>query len=115
MFNAINHILFNKSGKEATSDILSEFSPYMVSRYLSFYDNDLVVYTNETINRYHNLFEDSLDNLKFYEKVVPKLKKKKIEYIKAPKKELKEVLEEYPVPEFLSKREMNLYFELFDK
>lgn len=80
MFNAINHILFDKKG-EMTNELLSEFSPYMVARYLSFYDADLLNYANETVNKYSQIFETDEERFRFFENIVPKLKKKNIKYI----------------------------------
>jgi hypothetical protein len=114
MFNSINYLLFEKGKTEIDSDLLAEFSPWMTMRYLSFASNDFVEYTNETLNKYCNLFQDSADTFRFYQNVIYKSKKKKIPYIKVPKKDPKEVTEEYPIPEFLSKREIEIYENLFD-
>lgn len=80
MFNAINHILFDKKG-EMTNELLEEFSPYMVTRYLSFYDKDLLNYSNETVNRYSQIFDTDEETFRFFENVIPKLKRKNIKYI----------------------------------
>jgi hypothetical protein len=80
MFNAINHILFDKKG-EMTNELLEEFSPYMVTRYLSFYDKDLLKYANETVNRYSQIFDTDEETFRFFENVIPKLKRKNIKYI----------------------------------
>ena len=80
MFNAINHILFDKKG-EMTNELLAEFSPYMVTRYLSFYDGDLLNYANETVNKYSEIFETDEERFHFFENIIPKLKRKNIKYI----------------------------------
>ena len=80
MFNTINHILFDKKG-EMTNELLEEFSPYMVTRYLSFYDDDLLNYANETVNKYTQIFETDEERFRFFENVIPKLKRKRIDYI----------------------------------
>ena len=80
MFNAINHILFEKKG-EMTNELLAEFSPYMVTRYLSFYDGDLLNYANETVNRYSEIFDTDEERFRFFENIIPKLKRKNINYI----------------------------------
>ena len=84
MFNAINHILFDKKG-EMTNELLEEFSPYMVTRYLSFYDDDLLNYANETVNKYAQIFETEEERFRFFENVIPKLKRKRINYISRKK------------------------------
>ena len=75
MFNSINHILFDKKG-EMTNELLEEFSPYMVTRYLSFYDKDLLNYANETVNRYSQIFDTDEETFRFFENIIPKLKRK---------------------------------------
>lgn len=85
MFNAINHILFDKKG-EMTSELLEEFSPYMVTRYLSFYDKDLLNYANETVNKYSQIFDTDEETFRFFENVIPKLKRKNIKYISKKRK-----------------------------
>jgi hypothetical protein len=85
MFNAINHIIFDKKG-EMTNELLEEFSPYMVTRYLSFYDDDLLNYANETVNKYGQIFETEEERFRFFENVIPKLKRKRINYISRKRK-----------------------------
>lgn len=80
MFNVVNHMLFDKKS-EMSNELLEDFSPYMVTRYLSFYDNDLLNYANETVNKYSQIFETDEECFRFFEHVVPKLKRKKINYI----------------------------------
>lgn len=80
MFNTINHILFDKK-EEMTNELLEEFSPYMITRYLSFYDKDLLNYANETVNRYSQIFDTDEEAFRFFENVIPKLKRKNIKYI----------------------------------
>lgn len=106
MFKAINYILFEKNKKELDNEILSEFVPHMVSRYLSFYDKEYVSYINDTINTYGNIFDCVEDRFKFYDAVIPKVRKRKIDYVKKIKKEEKE--EQVPIPEFYSSREMKM-------
>jgi len=85
MYNAINHLLFDKKS-EMTNELLEEFSPFMVSRYLSFYDKNLLKYTNETLNKYSQIFETDEERFRFFENVIPKLKRKKIDYLSKKKK-----------------------------
>jgi hypothetical protein len=80
MFNTINHIIFDKKG-EMTNELLEEFSPYMVTRYLSFYDDDLLNYANETVNKYSQIFETEEERFKFFGNMIPKLKRKRIDYV----------------------------------
>jgi hypothetical protein len=70
---------------EMTNELLEEFSPYMVTRYLSFYDKDLLKYANETLNVYGQIFETDEEKFRFFENVIPKLKRKRINYISKSK------------------------------
>lgn len=64
-----------------TNELLEEFSPYMVARYLSFYDKDLLKYANETLNVYGQIFNTDEEKFRFFENVIPKLKRKNIKYV----------------------------------
>jgi hypothetical protein len=109
VFKAIDYLLF-QNRKELDSEILEEFHPYMVGRYLSMYGEEFVPYVNETINRYGNIFDTKEEQLLFYEQVIPKLKRKKIDYFSRPKKD---VADDFGgVPEFLSKRELEEYLKM---
>lgn len=112
MFKAINYLLF-EARKPLDSEILEEFHPYMAGRYLSMYDDSFVPYVNDTLNVYGKLFKTKEDQFRFYENVIPKLKRKKIEYVK--RKKVEERDDEVPqrVPEFLSKREIAEYEKCF--
>ena len=78
-------MLFTKQG-DMTNEMLEEFSPYMVTRYLSFYGDDLLNYANETVNKYSQIFETEEERFRFFENVIPKLKRKRIDYISKKKK-----------------------------
>jgi len=105
MFNTINYLLFQKR-KELDSELLEEFTPYMVARYMSFYDKNLLTYVNDTINRYGDVFSIKEDQFRFYENMIPILKRKKINYVSRKKKE--KVEETQIIPEFYSKREISM-------
>lgn len=84
MFDTIDYMLYGDR-KEMTNELLSEFSPYMTARYLSFYDNDLLKYANDTLNVYGRIFETDEEKFRFFENMIPKLKRKKIKYISKKK------------------------------
>lgn len=77
-------MLFDKKG-EMTNELLEEFSPYMTTRYLSFYEKEFIHYANETVNRYSEIFETEEERFRFFENMIPKLKRKKIKYISKKK------------------------------
>lgn len=106
MFKAITHILFEDPSKEIDSETLGEFLPYMTTRYFSFYENGKYVdYINSTINKYQGIFLTVEDEFKFYENIIPKLKKKKIDYIKKIKKDTVKLEAVKFIPDFYSKKE----------
>jgi hypothetical protein len=108
MFVTIDYLLFSDKQAELDCEILENFKPYMVGRYMSFYDKNLTNYVNETINRYGHVFKDTDDQFKFYENVIPKLKKKRINYIKKATKDTERDSFPKSIPEFYSKREMRM-------
>lgn len=97
--------MFQKPKSELDSDLLESFSPYMVSRYLSFHKNGAFAdYCNETLNTYQGIFDED-DLFKFYDHIIPKTKRCKLQYVKKPAKDTKK--EEYKeIPDFYSKREL---------
>jgi hypothetical protein len=106
MFEAINYLMFDKSKDELDSEIMSSFVPYMTVRFFSFYDPGYVVYANDTLNTYGNVLKTPEDQFRFFDNLIPKLRRKKIPYVKKPKDDTK--VDETPVPEFYSKREINM-------
>lgn len=109
MFKAINHILFENPSKEIDSETLEEFVPYMVTRYFSFYeDGKYLDYINSTINKYNGIFKTIEEEYKFYENVIPKLKKKRINYIKKNKKEKNKEELLKSIPDFYSRKEWEI-------
>jgi len=110
IFDQLNSILFTKKKIELNCDDESQFSPFMLNRWLSFYSSEMAVFVNNTTNKYQH-FSDKHEAYNFYFNICPKLKFKKINYIKKSKKEdTKE--EEVILPDFLSKKEYNMYVDL---
>ena len=103
-FKASNYLIFDKPKKELDGELLAEFSPWMTTKTFSFYgDGQLTDYINDTLNRYSDLFKVKEDQFRFFENIIPKQKRKRITYIKKAKKEK---VEDIPIPEFYSKREI---------
>lgn len=106
-FDTINYLLYNKSKKELDNELLVEFDPYLTLKAFSFYGQGTYVnFINDTLNSYSKIFKTEEDRFRFFENVIPKLKKSKFEYIKRPKKEKVEEVK-LPVPEFYSQREID--------
>ena len=119
LFQHINNLFFKK--KDVTNDIAidSEFQPYMVNRYLSFYDDSLVELTNETVNKYAQLFADKAQLYRLYLNLIPKLRYKRIKYMAKKKKadKKKVTVDHYKVfaqNNFMSEREVKLNVSMIE-
>jgi len=112
IFQYINSLLFSKKKIDINSDDESQFNLFMLNRWSSMYSKELNEYINETSNKYWNLFDDKLSQYNYLYSLIPKLKYKRITYLKKTKKE-KKVKEEKPIiPEFYSEREYKQLVEL---
>jgi hypothetical protein len=118
-FDILRSLLFskNKSNDDINNESLSQFTPYMVNRWLSFYDNKKVIFVNETLNKFCSLFEDKNQMYKFYNNLIPQSKFKKINYIKKNKE--KKELEDNSISviarnNMLSTREIQTYIDLLN-
>jgi hypothetical protein len=107
-FDTINYLLFEKRKPELDNALLEEFNAYMTSRMFSFYDGGKYInYINDTLNTYGSVFKAKEEQFKFYETIIPKLPRKKLNYVKKNKKE--KVTEKPPIPDFYSKREIDMF------
>ena len=111
IFDYLNSILFTKSKLELNCDDESQFSLFMINRWASFYSKDIANYINETSNMYIGVHTSKQDQCNFIQNIIPKLKFKRLSYIKKTKKDDKE--EAIIIPEFCSQREYknNVEFE----
>ena len=108
MFDAINYLLHEKNKPELDPDLLQEFNPFFTAKVFSYYDSGKYCgYINDTLNLYSGIFETKEEEFKFFDAVIPKLKRRKSEYIKKPAQgKIKEDIQH--IPEFLSRRELDL-------
>lgn len=99
-------------------DSLQQFTPFMMNRYLSFYNKNMAVYTNDTLNKFTGLFDDKIEMLKLYKHLIPKMHYKKIDYIKKKAKPTKEEKEDISSKilmarnNMISRREVEMYIAL---
>jgi len=114
-FDILRSLLFaKKTAEDLCSEGLQQFTPYMVNRWISFYDNSKTIFINETFNKFASLFEDKNEMYKLYFNLIPQSKFKKINYIKKKK----ETQDEDPSVSviaknnMLSKREIQQYIDL---
>ena len=115
-FQLQNKLFYSKKVKAEDLDAEGEqaFVPFMFNRWLSFYNNDMSVFTNETFNRFGTIFDDNQQAYRLYYYLIPRLKWKKIKYIKKKKREAEdeENLELIAKNKNISKRELLQYVEL---
>jgi hypothetical protein len=109
MFDTINYLLHEKNKSELDPDLLQEFNPFFTAKVFSYYDSGKYCsYINDTLNLYSGIFKTKEEEFKFFDAVIPKLKRRKSEYIKKPAPgKVKE--ESQHIPEFFSRREIESY------
>jgi hypothetical protein len=90
IFNYIDSILHNKQKTSSINEDETQFNLYMLNRWCSMADVNIVNLINETANKYGKIFDSKQDQYNFIFNLYPKIKKKKIEYIKKNKEEKKE-------------------------
>lgn len=111
IFQFLNSLLYSKKKADMNRDDESQFNMFMINRWSSMYSKEMNNYINESSNKYWNLFDEKDEQYNFLYYLLPKLKFKRINYIKKLKKEKKQKEEKYYIPEFYSERE---YKELVD-
>ena len=112
IFQYLNSLLYSKKKIDMNCDDESQFNLFMVNRWGSMYSKEVNNYINETSNKYWNLFSDKQNQYNYLYNLIPKLKYKKLNYIKKVKKEKKKKEDEPILPEFISKKEYQRYVEL---
>lgn len=117
-FDLLRKIIYfgKKTEVELNTEDLQQFTPFMINRWLSFYDKSKAVFVNETLNRFTGLFDDKRDMFDFYYYLVPKSRFKKIDYIKKKKEKTEKVkdnsIELIARNNMLSQREVQYYIDL---
>jgi hypothetical protein len=114
-FDILRSLLFaKKTAEDLCSEGLQQFTPYMVNRWISFYDNSKTIFINETFNKFASLFEDKNEMYKLYFNLIPQSKFKKINYIKKKKETQNENPSVAVIAKnnMLSKREILQYIDL---
>ena len=115
-FQLQNKLFYSKKDNAEDLDAEGEqaFVPFLFNRWLSFYNNDMSVFTNETFNKFSTIFDDKQQAYRLYYYLIPRLKWKKIPYIKKKKTDAEEEvnLELIAKNKNISKRELLQYVEL---
>ncbi len=87
IFDYINDILYRKKGDSLNNiDDESSFNLYMVNRWSSMYSTSIAKIINLTTNRYYSIFETKKEMYNFMLRVLPKVKFRRIHYIKKKSK-----------------------------
>jgi len=114
IFNFIDSVLFKKNILNTLNEGETQFNLYMLNRWCSMYSPDLTQVLNETANIYGKSFVTKQEQYEFVLNMFPKVKKKRINYIKKNKEE--KIPEDTDINYIaklseLSKREIKLYID----
>jgi translation initiation factor 2 alpha subunit (eIF-2alpha) len=118
IFNFIDSVLFNKKKLNTINEGETEFNIYMVNRWCSMYSPDIAQIINQTSNQYKEVFTLKQDQYNFLFNILPKRKKKKIDYIKKQKAENEKQDDLIPALSKkmeLSQREIKEYIDLYNQ
>ena len=115
IFDILNDVLFTKKGNTLQNvDDESAFNMFMINRWVSMYSPNLAVVINNTTNRLNSIFETKQDYYRYISKILPKVKRKHIAYIKKAKRDDTEELDNIKIMAKrleLSEREIKSYYE----
>ena len=116
IFDILNDILFTKKGNLLQNvDDEAAFNNYMINRWVSMYSPNLAIVINSTTNWLYSIFETKQDYYKFISKIIPKVQRKHIPYIKKVKETKTTDLDNVELIAKrleLSQREIKSYYEL---
>ena len=115
IFNYIDSVIFTKQKLNKLNEDETQFNLYMLNRWCSMYSPDMVQIINETTNRYKEVFSLKQDQYNYILNILPKVKRKRIDYIKKIKTEEKEKDENIPIIAKtleISEREVKEYIDL---
>lgn len=115
-FDIINYIFYKRNVLDHTpnEDDIQQFNPYMIVRWLSFYDSTQCVFVNETLNRFSSIDDRKTAVFSMFYNLIPKLKFKRVNYIKKTKdqKEDDDMYKLIAKSHDISTREVKMYMDL---
>ena len=111
-FDFVTNILFERDKIDIDVTSTQIYSPYIVNRYVTFADTRFVPLINNSVNMYGSAFSINVDHYNFLHFLIPKTKRKYINYTKKIKKD-KKIYETVCKQYELSQREVDLYSETF--
>ncbi len=86
IFTILNDIITDKKGDLlANVEDEDQFSPYLVSRWLSMYSPEYAEILNRTSNKYYSVFDSKKSWYEFLIRIIPKGSRGRIVYIKKEK------------------------------
>lgn len=122
-FQLQNKLFYSDKRKKAEfldSEGEQAFVPFLMNRWLTMYSKQTVSFVNDTLNKYCGIFDtDKQKTYRLYYNLIPRLKFKRINYIKKKKKD-KEKLDETDQFKMIAKnknisvRELEMYKNLLD-
>ena len=88
-FQLQNKLFYSKKEDAGYLDMEGEgaFVPFLINRWLSFYSKDTPIFVNETLNKFAGVFDDKQATYRLYYNLIPRLKFKRISYIKKVKRQ----------------------------
>tara|TARA_R110001606_G_C15015989_1_gene609081 strand:+ start:127 stop:504 length:378 start_codon:yes stop_codon:yes gene_type:complete len=122
-FQLQNKLFYSNKSKQPDpldSEGEQSFVPFLFNRWLTMYSKDTVGFVNETLNKYCGIFDtDKQKTYQMYYNLIPRLKFKRISYIKKIKKD-KEKQDETDQLKMIAKnknmsvRELEIYQNMLD-
>ena len=122
-FQLQNKLFYSNKSKQPDpldSEGEQAFVPFLFNRWLTMYSKDTVGFVNETLNKYCGIFDtDKQKTYQMYYNLIPRLKFKRISYIKKVKKD-KEKQDETDQLKMIAKnknmsvRELEIYQNMLD-
>ena len=117
IFNHIDSVLFTKQKLNKLNEDETQFNLYMLNRWCSMYSTDIAQIINETTNKKMEFLTLKQDQYNYIFNILPKVKKKRINYIKKIKNE--ENKEENYISSYakvleISEREIEEYIDFLD-
>ena len=118
IFDQLNDLVFTKERKCMTNiDHESDYSPYMINRWISMYSPDMAIIINNTANWMYTILETKSDHYNFLHTIIPRSYRKRINYIKKKKPDKEEQEEDHNVEMLaknleLSQREVRIMLDM---
>ena len=122
-FQLQNKLFYSDKSKSAEfldSEGEQAFVPFLLNRWLTMYSKQTVSFVNDTLNKYCGVFDtDKQKTYRLYYNLIPRLKFKRINYIKKVKKDkaAQDDLEQLKLiarNKNMSVRELKMYRNLLD-